>query len=182
MDQLVDASLEHERLVDRGLERDRDAGVGSGDGPTVLAGPLDEHLVGAELVPGGAEAPVAELLELARLKRRAHRAELLAELRPEDGQVRLHAQLRVDVPELDLLHPQLLGDLVGVGGGEGRTLDDDPAQRLPQLEARRGARLVAERDDASQLGDLGEQSWRRASAPRASRRGRRSRARPRRHR
>ena len=124
VDQLVDAALERQLVVDRGVERDGDAVV-AGDRPALLAGPLDEHLVRAELVPGGAEAAAAELLELARLERGPHRAELLAELRPEHGQVRLDAQLRVDVPELDLLHAQLLGDLVGVRGGERRALDDD---------------------------------------------------------
>ena len=79
-----------------------------GDRPALLAGPLDEHLVRAELVPGGPEPAAAELLELARLQRGPHRAELLAELRAEHGQVRLDAQLGVDVAELDLLHPQLL--------------------------------------------------------------------------
>ena len=38
-----------------------------------------------------------------------------------------------------------------------RALDDEPAQRLPQLEPRRRARLAAERDDAAHLGDLVEQ-------------------------
>ena len=120
----------------RGVERDGDARV-AGDGPAVLAGPLDEHLVRLELVAGGAKAAALELLERARLQRGAHRAELLAELRPEHRQVRLDAQLGIDRAELDLLHAQLLGDLVGVRGGERRALDDDPAQRLAQLEAGR---------------------------------------------
>ena len=41
--------------------------------------------------------------------------------------------------------------------GRRRALDDEPPQRLAQLEARRGAGLVAERDDAAHLSDLGEQ-------------------------
>ena len=49
VDQLVDAALAGQLVVDRGVERDRDAGV-AGDRPALLAGPLDEHLVRAELV------------------------------------------------------------------------------------------------------------------------------------
>ena len=79
-----------------------------------LPGPLDEHLLRAELVAGDAEAAAVELLELAGLQSGAHGAELLAEPRPEHGQVRLHPQLGVDVAELDLLDPELLGDLVGM--------------------------------------------------------------------
>ncbi len=157
VDELVDPALERQLVVDRGLERHRDP-VGPGNRPALLAGPLDEHLVRAELVPGRPEPAAAEILEVSRLERGPHRAELLAELRPEHGKVRLDAQLGVDVPELDLLHPQLLRDLVGVGGGERRAFDDDPAQRLAQLQSGRRARLVAERDDGSQLRDLGEQA------------------------
>ena len=61
--------------------------------------------------------------------------------------MRLDAQLGIDVPELDLLHPQLLRDLVGVRRGERRPLDDDAAQRLAELQSRGRARLVPERDD-----------------------------------
>ena len=48
--------------------------------------------------------------------------------------MRLDPQLGIDVPELDLLDAQLLGDLVGMRDGERRALDDDPAQRLAQLQ------------------------------------------------
>src|ERR671936_419115 len=50
-----------------------------------------ELLVQGELVAVHAEPPVPELLELAGLERRSHRAELLPQLRPQDGQVRPHA-------------------------------------------------------------------------------------------
>ncbi len=133
---------------------------------------------GAELVAGDPESAAVELLEVARLKRSAHGTELLPELRPEHGQVRLHPQLGVDVPELDLLDAELLGDLVGVRGCERRTLDDDPPQGLAKLQARRRPRLVTERDDAAQLGDLGEQREHPAGVPRASRRGTPSRGAP----
>ncbi len=74
------------------VERDRDA-VARRDRPALLAATLDEHLVGLELVAEDAEAPAVELLELARRERGAHGAELLAELRPERRQVRLHVEL-----------------------------------------------------------------------------------------
>ena len=108
-----------------------------GDRPALLAGALDEHLVGGELVAEDAEAAALELLELARGERGPHRAELLAELRAEHRQMRLHVQLRrLDVAELDLLHAQLLAQLVGVARRERRALDDEPPQRLAQLQPR----------------------------------------------
>ena len=133
VDQLVDAALECQLLVDGRVDRDGHARV-TGDGPPVLPGPFDENLLRGQLMAGNPESAALELLEVARLKRSAHGTELLPELRPEGGQVRLHPQLRVDVTELDLLHAELLGDLVGVRGGERCTLDDDPSQRLAKLE------------------------------------------------
>ena len=109
--------LEQQLVVERRVERDGDAVLGR-DRPAVAADPLDEHLVRLEHVAVDLEAAAAELLELPALQRLAHLAQLRAELRPEHGQVRLHAQLRrLDVAELDLLHAQLLGDLVGVALG-----------------------------------------------------------------
>ncbi len=74
---------------------------GAGDRPAVAAAALDDHLVRLEVVAGGAEPAAAELLELARLERLLHGAEVLPELRPEHRQVRLHAQLGVDLVERD---------------------------------------------------------------------------------
>ena len=49
--------------------------------------------------------PVGQLLELTRLERCADGAELLPELRPQDGKIRLDAQLGcLHLAELDLLH------------------------------------------------------------------------------
>ena len=106
-DQVVDAALELELGVERRVERDRDA-VRRRDRPALAAAALDEHLVRLELVAGGAEAAAAELLELARLQRLLHGAQLLAEPRPEHRQVRLHAQLGVDAVERDVLHAHLV--------------------------------------------------------------------------
>ena len=146
------------------------------DRPALLADPLDEHLVRGEVVAGRAEAPV-RLLELARLERRAHRAELLAELRPEHGQVRLHAELgRLDVAELDLLHAQLLADLVHMPLRERRALDDEPAQRLAQRKLRARARLAAEIDDTPRLPPPRPAAARPARPPPASSRERSTRA------
>ena len=78
-----------------------------------------------------AETAVRQLLELARRKRLAHGAELFAELRAELRQVRLHPELdRLDRSKLDLLHPQLVRDLLDMAV-EARALDDEPPQRLP---------------------------------------------------
>ena len=69
--------------------------------------------------------------------------------------MRLHVQLgRVDVAELDLLDPQLLAQLLRVALGERRALDDEAPQRLAELQLGGRAGLMAEPDDAPQLGDL----------------------------
>ncbi len=149
------------------------------DRPAVLALPLDEHLVAREVVTGDADAAVGELLEVAGLERRAHGTELLAELRPEQREVRLHAELaRLDVPERDLADAELVRDLAGMALGERRALDDERAERLPQLHARGRTRLAPELDDAPQLGDLGEQRRVRLGGLRPARRDGRRPARP----
>ena len=54
-----------------------------------------------EVVAGGPETAARKLLVLARLERRPHGAELLAELRAEHREVRSHVELaRLDRPEL----------------------------------------------------------------------------------
>ena len=72
-----------------------------------------------------AEATTFELLEVAGLEGRADRPQLLAELRPQHRQIRLHPQLaRVDRAELDVLHAQLLRDLACVRGDPVGALHD----------------------------------------------------------
>src|SRR6266516_3037916 len=111
VDQVAHPALELELGIERQVERDGEP-VLTGDGPALLAAPLDDHLVRAELVPVDPEAAVVELFEASGLERGTNGGELLAELRAEDRQVRLHAQLaRVDLAELDFLDAQLLCDL-----------------------------------------------------------------------
>ena len=87
-------------------------------------------------MPGRAEAAARQLLEVTGRERRAHGAQLLAELRAEHRQVRLHVQLRrLDAAELDLLDAQLVAELVRMRLGERRAFDDEAAQRLAQLQA-----------------------------------------------
>ena len=156
MDELVRLAFEHELVVETEIECDRHA-VGGCDGPALSPAPLDENLIGPELMSGRAEASVRELLELARGERQPHGAELLAELRAEQRQIRLHAQLdRLDGAELDVLHAQLVRHLIAVPV-EGRPFDDEPAQRLPQLDSRARARLPAELHHTPHLGDLVEE-------------------------
>ena len=126
--------------------------------PSLLR-PLDEQLVRLELLAGGADPAVAELLELARLQRRPHVAQARAELRPEHAQVRLVAEADGrPVEELDLLDAQLLLDLVERAPAAASAPRTTPgaaagaASRPP-----RRARLPAELDDAAHLGDLGEE-------------------------
>ena len=134
MDEVEHPALELELGVERGVERHGDSVVGR-DRPALEPSPLHEHLVRVELMTGDAEAAASELLELPRLERSSHRAELLAELRAEHGQVRLHASsVDVDVAELDVLDAQLLRDLVHVRVASVVPLHDDPPQRLAMLE------------------------------------------------
>ena len=147
MDQVEDERLEREAGVERRVECDGDA-VGARHGPALLTGLLDEDLVGPELVVPDPEAAGLELVELAAGEGFAHVAQRRAELRPQHRQVRFHPELaRIDVAEFDLFHAQLLSDLVGVRAGPVRAGDDDPAQRLPELQPRRRTRLTAELDD-----------------------------------
>ena len=156
VNQVVDTPLELELGVERRVERHGDALL-RGDGPALLAGALDEDLVRTEVVAEDAEAAALELLELARRESGAHGAELLAELRAERRQVRLHVQLgRLDRAELDLLDAQLLTHSSAWASRERRALDDEPPQRLTQLEPRRRTRLMPEGDDAPHLRDLRE--------------------------
>ena len=157
VDQVEHASLEAQLVVEARVERDGEAVVRR-DRPALPADPLDEHLVGPEHVAVDAERPVFERVEAAFLQRGANLGQRRAELRPEHAQVRLHAQLaRVDLAPLDVLDAQLLGDLVGVRARGLRAGDDESAQRLPQRQPRRRARLPAELDDAAHLRHLGQQ-------------------------
>src|SRR5204862_614078 len=157
VNQVANAAFERELGVERQVERDRQA-VLAGYCPAFLAAALDEDFVRAELVAVHAEAAAVELFDLAGLERPADGAELLAELRPEHRQVRLHAQLaRVDLPELDLLDAQLLGDLVHMGGHAVGALHDEATQRLPELDPRLRARLPAELDDPPHRANFVEQ-------------------------
>ena len=128
-----------------GVERNRHAATGD-HGPPFLAGALDEHLVRLELVPGGAEPAPVELLEVAPLQRSPDRGELLAETRSEQGQIRLHTQLCVDLDRNERPSPATRRagrrpTLPPLGGA----LDHEVPQRLLHLEPCRLPRLVTER-------------------------------------
>ena len=74
VDEVEEARLQQELVVERGVERDGDA-VLAGDGPALAADPLDEHLVRLEHVAVDLEAAAVELLELAALQPLAHVAQ-----------------------------------------------------------------------------------------------------------
>ena len=82
VDQVEDARLELELWVEPSVERDRHA-VGARHGPALLAGSLDEHLVGGELVLADSEVAAVKLIELAAGKRLAHVAQCRPEFRAE---------------------------------------------------------------------------------------------------
>ncbi len=157
MDQVVDTTAAHELVVEVQVESDRDA-VGGSNRPALLAVALDQHLLRGELVSGNAERAVRELLEVAGLERRPDCPELPPELRPEQRQVRLDAQLaRVDLAERNLANTELVGDLVRMGRRTCGALHDQGAKRLAELHARARPRLATELDHAPQLVDLREQ-------------------------
>ena len=105
-----------------------------------------------------ADPAARKLFERPCRKRSSNRAELLTELRPEHGKVRLHAHLhRLDFAELDVFHAQLVTDLFGVGGRSACTLNDHATQRLPELQSGRRSRLTPELDDLADRRHLGKE-------------------------
>ena len=137
VDEVVHATLPHQRVVECRVERNRHAVPGR-DGPSRLPGAFYEHLVRAELVVADAESSARKLLELAGVEQGAHLSELGAEAGAEHGQVRPHLQVGgVDCAEHDLLHVQLVGDELRVRASGVRSFDDDAQQRLTVADAAR---------------------------------------------
>src|SRR5262249_52939539 len=151
---VVEASFETKLVVERRVDRDGHA-VLARDRPAAQPDPLDEHLVGLEYVPVDAEPAPLDLLEVSGRETLADVAQGGPGLGAGTGGVGLAGGPgRLALAELALLAPQLVGDLVGVARhGARRSGDDQPAQRLAQLQRRRGARLPAELDDAANLCD-----------------------------
>ena len=90
--------------IERRVERDREP-VAVRDRPALACPTCSTSTSSAERSWPTARKPPFDSHEVARVERRAHRAELLAELRPEHREVRLDAELcRLDLAELDLLH------------------------------------------------------------------------------
>ena len=158
MDEVVDTALALELVVQARVEGDGDP-VGRGDGPALLAGSLDEHLVCAELVPCRAEPAVGKLLEVSGCERLAHRGELFPELRPEEPRFGFtFSSLASTVPNDTSLDPQLFADLAGMRLGERGSFHHERAERLAQVHAGSRARLPAELDDAPHRRDLLEEA------------------------
>ena len=179
-DQLVDAPLAVELLVDVRVERDRDAVLGR-DRPAFLPGALDEHLVRPELVPRGAEAP-ARRAPRTRPRESASRTAPSSRpsFGPSTGRFGLTTSSASTVSKRTSFTRSSSRISVGLRLGA-RAAPSTTSARSGwlHLEARGLAGLMAERDDTPDVRDLGEELARRARAPPASRRGGRSRARPR---
>src|SRR3972149_570955 len=106
VDQVVHPAAHQKALVQLEIERHGHA-VRGRHRPPFLAATLDENLSGGELVPSRTKATVRKLLELARHERGANGPELLPELRPEQPEVRLYAELaRIDLPQGDIFDAQ----------------------------------------------------------------------------
>ena len=125
-----------EVVVERRVERDGDAVLGR-DRPALLArcarraprrAPSSSPATRKPPSPSSSKSPACERL--------AHGAELLAEPRSEHGQVRLAPGAPASTGvEVDVLHPQLVARSRPRGSGERRALDDEPPQRLAELDA-----------------------------------------------
>src|SRR5262249_14446154 len=147
VDQIADLAFELELRVELGRDRDGQA-VLLGERPALLGAPLDDDVRRLQHDVVNLKTAIRKLLELTGLQALLDRAKRRAVLRAEHGEVRLDAPLDgVDGPELDLLDAQLLTNLVGVTRGPRRPLHDEPAQRLPQLDARVRARAPPELAD-----------------------------------
>ena len=173
VDQLVDAALARELVVERGVERDRDAVLGR-DRPALLARR-------ARRAPRRARARARRRGSARRRAPRTRRPASAARTAPSSfpsfgpstGRFGLTRSSASTCPKLDLLHAQLVGDLVGVRRG---------AARRPRRRAARSgwrsltpdgrARLVAERRRRAARPRSRRAAPRRARAPPASRRGR----------
>ncbi len=110
-DEIEHTALPPQLVVELGVDADR---VPVRVDPAGLLLPVDEHVLGRELVPGRADAAAGKLLDLAAGEGLAHRAELLPEAGPEHRQVRPvgGADVRPRL-EGELLHAQLVADHVG---------------------------------------------------------------------
>ena len=115
------------------------------------------HLVGRELLAGGADAAVLELLVLAGGQGAGDFAQLGAQPRAEERQIRLQLDAR-DRPlvEEHLLDVQLVRDLVLVTRDERGAANEHAPERLAQRNACLSARLMPELDDPPHLGHLGQ--------------------------
>ena len=187
-------------VVERRVERDREPTPSAATAQPSRPRRSTSTSSGAELVAGHAEAAVAELLELARARaRRARRrAPCRASARAPGGSASRCSSVASTAPELDLLHAQLLGDLVRRGRAHAarpattsrrsgwRSLIPAPRRAPGGRARRRGApprppprALVALAAAPASRRGRPSRARRRSAAPaRGSRRGTASRARP----
>src|SRR5918996_2271387 len=155
VDEVEHAPLELELGIDRRIDPDREA---LRVRPARLLLALDDELVRLELVARRAYASTLERLEVACLEGLLDVAQRPAELRAEQPQVRLVVEAHGGlIEDLDLLHAELLLQLLHVLAGVARAVDGEAAERLAQPQARFRPRLPPELDDLSELGDLREQ-------------------------
>ncbi len=151
--QLVDTRLSGELVVERRVERHRDADVGRHRPAAFTASPLDEHLVRRELVARGAEPTVVELLEVARPASAARTAaSSLPSRGPSSGRFGLTRSSASTVAELDLLHAQLVARsrrrAAAIAGAPSTTRRRSGWRTLSEAGL---PRLVAEPDDDAHL-------------------------------
>ena len=136
----------------------------------VAAAALDEHLVRLELVARGAEAAAVELLELARLRAPACTARSSLPSRgPSTGRfgfTRSSASTRSNTTSFTRTSSAISS---ACACAPVRALDDEPPQRLAELQPRRRARLVRERRRRARTSAISSSSARRARRRRASR-------------
>ena len=176
-DQVVEARLEPQLVVERRVERDGHPVLG-GDRPAFEADTLDEHLVRLEHVAVDPEAAAVELLEAALGERGAHlaRAPRRASARARGRFGFTRSSDAGDVAELDRLDAQLLGDLVArarcapsapattsraAAGGASAPTPSAPAGRARRPGARPRSPSSSAASGSADLGPAGEEHRRR---------------------
>ena len=171
VDELVRLALEHELVVETEVERDRHA-VARRDRPALAPASLDEHLVRRELVPArpGIGRQAAPRTRRPRAPRAPRRAPCRAS-GPSFGRFGFTLSSTASTGPSSTSFTRSSSATSSTMAVEARPLDDEPAQRLPQLDARAGARLSAELDHAPHGRDLVQETPGPARGPPASRRG-----------
>ena len=168
VDQVVDAALEAELVVELGVEGDGDA-VGGGHRPALLLGALDEHVVGARGSCPATRKPPSERLELAGLRAPRDGCRARAPRRgPSTGRL---GRTRSSVASIGPNTTSLTRSSSAISSTWAAARSSRPRPRAGAAAGESSAStlgpgLAAELDDLAHGGHVAEQLRRRAARPR----------------